>query len=193
MTLKEYTQNSLGYAVPAILVDLLSFEHNNAIGDHYSESFELILDDKYGLSTLSPEPDFLDQLIPFAQADDSGSFYALWLHQQQDINYAPIVIFGSHGGIHIVSCNLLEFLQLISLDVEPMIDEDGVYYYKDEENYEPSPNLRKYKKWLRDYYHLSPISTNFAAEQLIDRAQECYQEAFLEWIHPFLPKEYSYY
>ncbi|BDS12882.1 hypothetical protein [Aureispira anguillae] len=192
MTFKEYTQNSLGYATPTILVDLLTFENNNAIRDDYSESFALIIDDKYGLSTWSQEPDFLNQLIPFAQADHVGSFYAIWLNKNHDINNAPIVVFGSEGDYHVVTRNLLELLQLISLDVEPMVDDDGVYYYKDEENYEPSPNLRKYKKWLREYCHLSPISTNFAAERLVDNAQEYYQEIFLDWMAPFVEKKFSY-
>lgn len=193
MTLKEYTQNFLGYVVPTILVDLLTFENDNAIRDFYSESFKLIIDDKYGLSRWSQEPNFLNNLIPFAQADGVGSFYAIWLKNDcEDINNAPIVVFGGEGGYHIVASNLLELLRLISLDVEPMIDYDGVYYYRDEENYEPSPNIRKYKKWLREYYRLSTISTNFAAEQVVDHAQESYQELFLDWITPFVQRKYSY-
>jgi len=192
MTLKEYSQNFMGYPVPTILVDLLTFETDNAIDADYSESFELMIDDKYGLRTLSKEPVFLDQLFPFAQADNHGSFYAFWLGKGQDLNTAPIVVFGSEGGYHVVANNLLSLLRLLSLDVEPIVDEDGVYYDKDEENYEPSPYSRKFRKWLREYYFLSPISTNFVSKQLVEEAQELYQELFLLWMAPFVKKTYSY-
>lgn len=192
MTLKEYSHNFMGYTVPAILVDLLTFEKDHAIDDYYSESFELIVDDKFGLKTWSNEVDFLNQLLPFAQADNNGSFYAFWLYKNQDLNTAPIVVFGSEGGYHVVANNLLTLLRLLSLDVEPMVDEDGVYYYKDEENYEPSLYSRKFKKWLREYYFLSPISTNFVAEQLVEEAQDLYQELFLVWMASFIKKTYSY-
>lgn len=182
----------MGYPVPTILVDLLAFEADNAIDNYYSESFELIVDDKYSLKIFSKESTFLDQLFPFAQADNNGSFYAFWLRKGQDLNTAPIVVFGSDGGYHVVANNLLSLLRLLSLDVEPMVDEDGVYYYKDEENYEPSPYSRKFKKWLREYYFLSPISTNFVAEQLVEEAQDLYQELFLLWMAPFVKKTYSY-
>lgn len=192
MTIKECSQNFMGYPVPTILVDLLAFEADNAIDDYYSESFELIINDKYELRTLSKEPTFLNQLFPFAQADSNGSFYAFWLGKGQDLNTAPIVVFGSDGGHHVVANNLRSLLKLLSLDVEPMVDEDGVYYDKDEENYEPSLYSRKFKKWLREYYFLSPISTNFVAEQLVEEAQDLYQELFLLWMAPFLEKTYSY-
>jgi len=193
MTLKEYAQNFMGYPVPAILVDLLAFETDNALDDYYSESFELIVDDKkYGLSIWSKETNFLNQLFPFAQADSNGSFYAFWLNKGGNLNTAPIVVFGSEGGYHVVADNLLSLLRLLSLDVESMVDEDGVYYYKDEENYEPSLYSRKFKKWLREYYFLSPISTNFVAAQLVEEAQDLYQELFLLWMAPFVKKTYSY-
>ena len=192
MTIKECSQNFMGYPVPTILVNLLAFETDNAINDYYSESFELIVDDKYELKILSKESTFLDQLFPFAQADNNGSFYAFWLTKGQDLNTAPIVVFGSDGGYHVVANNLLSLLRLLSLDVEPIVDEDGVYYNKDEENYEPSPYSRKFKKWLREYYFLSPISTNFVAEQLVEEAQDLYQELFLLWMAPFVKKTYSY-
>lgn len=192
MTLKEYSQNFMGYLVPTILVDLLTFEADNTIDNYYSESFELIIDDKYGLKAWSRETGFLNQLFPFAQADSNGSFYAIWLNKGQDLNTAPIVVFGSEGGYYVVANNLLSLLRLLSLDVEPMIDEDGVYYYKDEENYEPSLYARKFKKWLREYYFISPISTNIVAEQLVEEAQDLHQELFLLWVAPFVKKTYSY-
>jgi hypothetical protein len=182
----------MGYPVPTILVDLLAFKADNAIDDYYSESFELIIGDKYELRTFSKEPAFLNRLFPFAQADNNGSLYAFWLEKGQDLNTAPIVVFGSDGGYHVVASNLRSLLRLLSLDVEPMVDEDGVYYYKDEENYEPSLYSRKFKKWLREYCFLSPISTNFVAEQLVEEAQDLYQELFLLWMAPFLKKTYSY-
>ncbi len=192
MTLEEYIPNFVGYNIPSILVELLAFENDQINGVYYSEGFELIVDDKYGLSTWSDNPLFLNRLIPFAQADGTGSFYAIWVNEKKDLSTSPIVIFGSEGGYHIVACHLLELLQLLSLDVEPMVDLDGVYYYKDDANYEQSPGLRKFKKWLRLHYPVSPISNNFAAENIIDNAQKCYQEKFWKWTNLFIPQEPIY-
>jgi hypothetical protein len=192
MILKEYASNFVGYDIPIILVELLAFENECGNNAYFSEGFELIVDDKSGLTTWSDNPNFLRQLIPFAQADGTGSFYALWANGNKNLSQAPIIVFGSEGSFYIVANNLLEFLELISLDVEPIVDNDGVYYSKDDANYEQSPNLRKYKKWLRLHYHVSSISNNFAAEEIVDYAQNAYQEPFWIWTSQFIPETHMY-
>jgi len=193
MTLKEYAPNFVGYDIPNILIELLAFENECSNNAYFSEGFELIFDDKSGLKTWSDNPTFLRQLIPFAQADAMGSFYAFWaINGNKNLAQAPIIVFGSEGSFYIVANRLLEFLQLLSLDVEPMVDNDGVYYAKDDANYEQSPNLRKYKKWLRLHYHLCSISNNFAAEEIVDQAQNSYQEAFWMWSSQFIPEKHVY-
>lgn len=184
--MKNYAPNFADRRIPDELLALQDFEQNYSKDAYYTEGFELIDDDKYGLSTWSKHPSFLDRLIPFAQADGTGSFYAIWVNEAQNLNRSPIVVFGSEGGCHIVATQLLELLQLLSIDVEPLVDLDGVYYYRDEENYEPSPNVRKYKKWLVQQYQLSSIYNNFEAEQLVEKAQDRYQESFLDWMNQYL-------
>lgn len=191
MNLDEYAQNFVGYTIPNVLVDLLSFANHCPSDDYFSESFELLVDIEYGLETWSSAPEFLDRLIPFAIADGNGSFYAIWSQTNQDLNNAPIIVFGGDGSFHVVAANILDFLRLIALDVEPIVDSDGVYYCRDEENYEPSPCARKYRNWLRQHYYLSPISNNLAAEQIVEQAQESYQEAFWHWIRQYIRRRYS--
>ncbi|SKA28720.1 hypothetical protein SAMN04488128_10321 [Chitinophaga eiseniae] len=78
------------------------------------------------------EPVFLAQLIPFAQANGSGSFYALWQHNDStDLNELPVGVFGDEGGEYGVAENLNRFLQLLTIDAEPMIF-DGVNYFREQ-------------------------------------------------------------
>lgn len=186
MTINEYAQNFVGYNPPIALVELLLFEATEAKDDYYSEGFELMIDDKYTLKSWSKDLGFLNQLIPFAQADSTGSFYAIWVNKSKDLDYSPIVVFGSEGGCHIVAQNILELLKLLTMDTEPMVDTDGVYYYKDEENYEPSKYLRKFKQWLSLQYNIAPVTDNNTAEQLIEKAQDVFQDDFWEWASNFI-------
>ncbi|MGH1335281.1 MAG: hypothetical protein ACRBFS_04070 [Aureispira sp.] len=193
MTIKEYAKVFVGSPVPSVLIDLLMFEHVQGLEDNYSDGFSLITNSDFRWSVWSSAIGLSNDLIPFAQADSSGSIYALWCHGDcYDLNEAPIVVFGGEGHYHVVANNLLDFLLLLSFDVEPIVDDDGIYFYKDEENYEPSLHNRKYKKWLRKHFQLSPISSNFAAEALTERAQRRHQSTFLIWLKLFAQQKFSF-
>lgn len=183
MTLQEYTKIFAGNSAHAPLTELYSFAQVYPL---FSEGFDLITNTEYAWGLCGEDHRFAQHILPFAQADTQGSVYAFWLPAPTPLDQAPIVAFGREGGVHVVANHLAALLQLLSLDVEPLIDEDGIYYCKDEENYEPSPHIRAFKKWLRTHFKLSSISTNFEAEELVEAAQQTHHESFFDWIQPFL-------
>ena len=183
MTLKEYTKLFAENSALTLLTELYSFAQTHP---SCSVVFILFTKTEYACGLLVEDATFAQHILPFAQADAQGAIYAFWLSATAPLEQTPIVVFGREGGIHVVANHLFALLQLLSLDVEPIIDEDGVYYCKDEENYEPSPNARAFKKWLRTHFQLSSISTNFEAEKLVESAQTTHHQAFSQWIQPFL-------
>lgn len=170
--------------IPSNLIKLLNFEHTNAYDDNFSESFELDIDEaKEGLKTYSTDPRFLESLYEFARADASGSYYAFWLNDNnRDLSVAPIVIFGSEGGFHVVASYFNEFLQLLTFDNEPMVDWDNIYYYKDPETYQPSLKHQEYCDWLINELSITPIAD---ANTIVDSAKQKYQQHFNVWIRQF--------
>jgi hypothetical protein len=193
MTIEEYAKVFVGCPVPSMLIDLLMFEHIHELEDQYSDGFSLITNSDFRWTVWPAAVEFSKNLIPFAQADSWGSIYAFWYQKEYtDLSDAPIVVFGSDGHYYVVANNLLELLQLLSFDVEPIVDDDGIYFYKDEENYEPSPHSRKYKKWLREHFQLSTISSNFEAEMLVEAAQKRHQYTFLIWLEHFAQQKFIF-
>jgi hypothetical protein len=175
-TLQEFAQNFGGKPVPETLAQLLEFQDETGF-EEYSEGFGLLYDDKGGLESWCAEPAFLDKLMPFAQANGSGSFYALWQYDDvTNLNSLPVVLFGDEGGEYIVAENIKGLLQLLTLDAEPMTYEK-VSFYRDPEN-EPSEYAEEYKSWLKERFNLEPINEE---EKIITPAQEKYQAAFDAW------------
>lgn len=181
MEKRELSKSFGSYEIPETLVALLDFVNNVSRKRWFSESFQFMVDiEKIGLKTYSSEEAFLNRLVEFAYADATGSTYAFWLQKKDDsLENAPIVVFGSEGGYHLVAINTRRFLQLLSYDVEPMIDWEEVSYFKDDEDYEPSEYHETYKKWLQETFMLEiPMDVDF----IVEEAQSYYQEAFNDWM-----------
>ena len=119
------------HKIPAILEDLFHFEQEHGM-ESYSECFYLSANDKTGIMTWSEDPEFYNAFIEFAAANGSGSFYTLWL-LEDDLDNCPVVVFGDEGGIHVVAANIRELLQLLTFDREISVDFDDAYFYKDED------------------------------------------------------------
>jgi len=178
-TLKEFLDNFNGCTLPNELMQFLEFQ-NRSDGDVFSEGFEFSTDEKQGLYYgWSKDPDFLNNLFPFARANYSGSFYAFWRNSAAtDLNDMPIAIFGDEGGEHIVAENFLQLLKILTFDAEPMVSHDKVIYYKDEEDYRPSPKSDSFKKWIRASFNIDPIDS---ADEIVHLAQEKYGRSFNDW------------
>jgi hypothetical protein len=63
-----------------------------------------------------------------------------------------------------------------------MIDWDGVYYYKDPDNFEPSNKSNMYRDWLKNEFLLDPI---ISTDQIIENAQNEYKNSFNNWVGKF--------
>lgn len=182
-SLKAYQKNFKPYRVPAALVALHEFDAKH--GPRYSAGFMLAVDDKEGLKSWSDEKAFLDALCPVGQATSSGAFYALWVANGADVDTAPVVVFGDDGGVHVLADGIATLLRILTLDVEPMIDHDGVDYYKDEDEHVPSDNHEAYVTWLAKTFKLKPVKDADDALKLVKAANKAQGKAFKAWMKAF--------
>ena len=179
-----FSGNFNGLQVPEVLQQLLEFENTVAAGRYYASGFELVIaGENYGLKSYSEDKAFLNALCVFAQADGTGSQYALWRRNNtEDIGEAPVVILGSEGGFHVVAENLTGLLQILSYDTEPMVDWNSIYFYKDETDYEPGEATEQFHKWLADRFSISPVND---ADRIVIAAQAVCGEEFKQWMKKY--------
>jgi hypothetical protein len=184
MELKEFEQNFKDYKISTELISLKCFEDKFP---NYSESFYLLVDDKSGIKTWSENEDFLSRLMPFAQANCTGSTYGIWNDgTDKTLNELPIVVFGDEGGMHIVAENILHLMQILTCDTEISVDFDKAYFYKDEDYYEESEDRNAYKSWLKENFGLDPIEN---PNQMIQSAQQKYKTEFDNWLGQYYKGE----
>ena len=184
MTLEDFKKNFNNQITNELA---LFFEINDELGyESYSQGFGLYEDDKSGISSWSEDKAFLDKLMPFAQANGSGSMYVLWNNDSnKSLNELPVVVFGDEGGYHIVAKNIFEFMQLLTFDTEISVDHEEAYFYKDED-YEESENLQEYISWLKENFNLDPIDET---EPILESAQEKYKADFDNWVSQFYSED----
>lgn len=175
-----FETNFNGHGMPAELEKLRDFEEG-ADGRYFSDGFELTVDGKGGLASWSEDAVFSRGLIPFAQANGSGSFYALWANGSAP-SEMPVIAFGDEGGVFVVAENVRGLLQLLTFDAEPMID-DEVTFYKDADDHKPSPAHDDYLVWLNETYGLDPIDD---ATPIVESAQRKHGEAFAAWLRQYV-------
>jgi hypothetical protein len=145
MDINEFKANLNLTELPQELEKLIYFQTNECGKEDYSEGFGIRTDNKSGLKSWSKEYFFLNKLLPFAKANASGSFYTLWIEDDnKPLNQLPVVVFGDEGGAHIVAENILQLLHLITYDVEIRVDEEKVSFRKTTKK--PSKNSGKYLK-----------------------------------------------
>ncbi|MQY14407.1 hypothetical protein SRB5_45740 [Streptomyces sp. RB5] len=131
-------------------------EFENRLGPiYYSDGFELReYNADSGLDTWSDHPDFLTRFIPFAQANGSGSDYALWrCDDRRDLATLPIVMIGDEGALYVIARNLPELFQLLAIDSEPFSD---MGFHTPDSAEEHSPGHHEYLTWLHQTFGLEP-------------------------------------
>lgn len=187
MTLDDFKKNFNGQITEELTQ---FFEINDELGfENYSQGFGLYEDDKSGIASWSEDQEFLDKLMPFAQANGSGSMYVLWNNESgKSLNELPVVVFGDEGGYHIIAKNIFEFMRLLTFDNEISVDHEAVYFYKDEDDYEESENLSEYVTWIKENFNLDPVTTE-DTETIIEAAQEEYKEDFDNWVSKYYSEE----
>lgn len=183
MNIEEFKKNWGPSPIPTELEQLIYFQTNKSAFEFYSRGFGVIVDDKGGLKSWNEDISFLNQLFPFAQANGTGSFYAIWDDgTTKPLNEMPIVVFGDEGGVHIVAQNILQLLHLITFDTEISVEFDDVYFYKDENEYQKSKDLDAFLKWLKNDYNLDPVQDPAV---IIASAQKKYKETFDKWFKQY--------
>lgn len=188
----KYAKNFGKVGLPAVLAKLLAFQ-NDVGAEMYSEGFALQTDDK-GLfkgscasngkpvASKANEKRFLEALSPIAAATGTGSVYALWNDGEgKAVEDMPIVVFGDEGGVHIVAENLEGLLSIVAADVEPLIDWDGVSYFKTPDH-EPRREIGAYRKWLADNVGIKTVGK---PDAIVKKAQKRYGQAFKKWMSSF--------
>jgi hypothetical protein len=181
--ISQYEKNFLPHSVPPSIAKLVAFEAKQ--DGFFSSGFELAVDDKSGIKTWCDEAEFLSALFPIGAANGSGSTYALWLAQGEDLENAPVVVFGDEGGVHVVAENVRSLLRILTFDSEPMIDHDEVSFYKDEDDHEPSDGAEEYVAWLLKEFELKPVESEQEVDKLVTAAQKKYSTLFATWMKKY--------
>ncbi|MEU2035410.1 hypothetical protein [Nocardia amamiensis] len=170
---------------PVMELNLLKDLQDRSGFENYADGFGLL---EYGstseLEAWSQNPEFTARLVPFAQANGSGSFYALWRYDDQaDLTALPVVVFGDEGGLHVVARNVQELFQLIGFDSEIMVGWDEVSFWRESD--EPhSTGHSEYAAWLAQHFGLL-VAEN--PEAVVATAQAEFGQQFADWARPFLP------
>jgi hypothetical protein len=182
-TLEQYKEYFKPAQVPAALVKLLEFAE--AQKGWFSQGFEM--DGSYfsggGLKTYSTDPDFIKCFREIAQADGTGSTYAIW-SQTGDWDNAPIIAFGSEGGVQVVAENLLGLFRILTLDAEPMISFDRITYFKEKDS-SPSDGSADYANWLKKTFKLTPVADDDEVERIVNEAQSVHKMVFDGWMKKY--------
>jgi hypothetical protein len=180
-TLEEFALNFDGKPVPVALTKLLEFQNETGF-ESYCEGFGLIRDNKGGLKSWSTNPGFLDRLMPFAQANAGGSFYALWQYDDAaPLDALPVILFGDEGGEFVVADNIYAFLCLLTLDTEPMTYREASYY-KDEDA-DSTEYSGEYRNWLKKHFNLDAIKDE---DEVLAPAIAKFQGRFDDWLALYL-------
>ncbi|MFV0253737.1 MAG: hypothetical protein ACK5H2_10445 [Beutenbergiaceae bacterium] len=171
--------------LPEPLVKLSYFQETISEPENYVDGFSIYFADP-ALNGYSTDTDFAGAFLSFATANGSGSSYALWDDGTgKAMDDWPVIVFGDEGGVHVVAENVLGLLHLLSYDCEISVDWDEAYFYKDDDDFEPSEDIDGYLDWIRGDYGLDPIED---PAELIARAQARYKASFDGWSAPYLPQ-----
>ena len=151
------------------------------IAPNYSQEFHLYQCDKTALKTFSDDAEFLHHLLPFANANGTGSIYCFWDEGVgKKLDEMPVVVLGDEGGLHIVTENILKLMQILTLDSEIGVDWDGASYYTDCQG--GSEHNQSYRAFIKAQFGLDPAED---PGLLIQTAQEKYKTSFDQWCSKF--------
>lgn len=181
MSILSDTKKNFGKTpIPDPLLKLIEFA--SKCPTRFSDGFEFgQFDEKDMLRTYSEDDAFLSSIVEFAMADGTGSIYALWVGATPDVEKAPVLVFGSEGGVHPVASSTLELLELLTFDSEPMVEWKEVVFYKDKDS-RTSKSHAEYVAWLEKQFKIKPIDN---AESIVSKAQAAYGERFKTWMKKY--------
>ncbi len=162
------------YQIPNALQQLYAFEAEYG-AENYSECFYLKTSTEYNLDNWCESKEFMNAFLEFATASGGGSAYAYWLIDD-NLEKCPIVVFGDEGGLHAIANSTPEFIQLLTLNVEILVDWDSAYFYKDDEYYEESDYKEEFAAFVQENFNLPTVETNEETETIINAAKSVHGE-----------------
>ena len=173
-------------------------EFDDRLDTYYSQSFELTdYGAVSGIDTWSSDPEFLDGFRVFAQANGSGSTYAIWrVDDRDDLATLPIVAFGDEGGIHLVARDLRELYQLLGCDRYVYVFPEGISFSDapadaavdadadDADDADgPSENHEEYVAWLKRHFGLAPATD---PDAVVAAATQEFAPQFVSWVDRYV-------
>ena len=183
LKLKDYKKNFHHHDVPDALGRLVELQ--NSLPGPFCQGFSLALDDRSKLMPFSEKREFLDALCPIGPANGSGALYVLWTREAvKEVGDCPVLVFGDAGAVHIVAENVLQFLRVLTLDAEPMIDGESLIFMKDDGG-PPSPGAPAYATWLETHFHLKPVKGVAEVELLVRSTQSFLEKPLQSWLKHF--------
>jgi len=184
MSTEDYLKKYNDFKIPESLKKLIEFSIEK--GSFFSQGFEFEPENiKYMYESYSSEKEFNESFICIGSADGMGSEYAFWVKNTDDLTNAPIIAFGGEGGYQIIAQNFDELVRILTFDTEPMIDWDGIEFYKDEDDYEPSENIDKFHAWVKANLGLEIINMAEEIDDIISKAQEVHQTELKSFVGQF--------
>lgn len=178
-------------------------EFDDRFDTYYSQSFELTdYGADSGIDTWSSDPEFLDGFRSFAQANGSGSIYAIWrLDDREDLATLPIVAFGDEGGIHLVARDLRELYRLLGCDRHVYVLPEGVNFSDAHDTdtpdvtatdadtdaatdaFGPSDSHEQYVAWLKRHFDLAPAKD---PDAVVAAATEEFAPRLVSWVDRYV-------
>lgn len=158
---------------------------NISVGFHLGEFGRTV-----GIDTWSKDPAFLDSFHSFANANASGSIYAIWrVDDRTDLANLPVVVFGDEGGIGLVARNLRELFRQLACDKALYVgDFDAGFDDEDdpEEKDQEYDHHAEYVTWLEQHFGLVPAENPNA---LVTAAEKQFAARFANWVGRFVDDE----
>ncbi|MFF3455318.1 hypothetical protein ACFYXH_13485 [Streptomyces sp. NPDC002730] len=143
--------------------------------------------DTADISTWSEDSEFLDSLLPFANANASNSIYALWrIDRRADLATLPVVVFGDEGGIAVVSRNLRDLCQQLGCNRTLMVGDYSASFRDDADDEDEEGRRTEYLAWLRQ--HLDLTSTPDPNALMVAAEKEVAVQ-FANWVGHFIDDE----
>jgi hypothetical protein len=173
---------------PVPELNLLKELEERAAGDFVADGFEMLgYDDPELLSGWPDDPAFRSRLIPFAQANGSGSVYALWrCDDREDPAALPVVVLGDEGALAAVAENPHGLVLLLGADSEIGVDHGYPPYLRGEPQDGNGPRRARYRAWLQEHFGRG-LPTDSEVSAVLDGAQNRYGERFARWAGCYLP------
>ena len=183
---KELERAFKPQAVPELVLELLQLEYRGGGFLSFGSSIRATPQQE-GERTYSEDAAFLRRFVVFAQANWSGSVYAIWRRDESaDPADCPVVIFGDEGGVHVVAQNLTEWARLLTYDTEPMVMWDSVIYVaSDDDDARPSPRIADYRAWAQERFGLKPFKTDKQIADAIGKAQTKLQDELISFMRQY--------